>query len=128
MIFFFYKCTQCNMDFGLQFLFLYSSKYFTQIILFYNSLNTTALILCVLSRNFMYLSIVHWLADLMLKYVGVQVDFQAGVPLRQVSQSYQLRSLPYQDCERNISTQMNANLIHLRHYLNKRSRAFPVCN
>ena len=59
----------------------------------------------------------------MLKYADEQMDFGRGdgCPVAGI-----VRSLPYQDCGRNITK--NVHLIHFQHYLNRRSRAFPVCN
>jgi len=60
-----------------------------------------------------------------LKYADEQMDFgrRDGCPVVGI-----FRSLPYQDCGRNITkkcTMMNVHLIHLQHYLNKLPH---VCN
>ena len=64
----------------------------------------------------------------MLKYADEHMDFGRwdGCPVAGI-----FRSLPYQDCGKKYHQtyqMVNVHLIHLRHNLNKRSRAFPVCN
>ena len=59
----------------------------------------------------------------MLKYADEQMDFRPWDWCPVVGIFQWLWGKYHQQCK-----MMNMHLIHLRHYLNTRSMAFPVCN
>ena len=83
----------------------------------------------VLYGNHVCHSTVHWLSMIyFFKYQIFEICVQANGrwTLRRhfsISIISRLWQKYHQQCK-----MMNVHLIHLRHYLNKRSRAFPVCN